>query len=272
MLAVAVSHRHGRYGMRAALFGDAQDLVVYGGFANVDGSGLSNTDREGLGDIWVYRFGTRAWERKRSLPIADDLGGNEGYGSSAVVGSTMIVFGARRMLRRSQPVYSNSYAQFSVDSGAYEFLPPISGPSPVFPSARTGQPVCPPCGPTCRFALLYREASRIRPPASAVLPLCASAARLQGCATARMCAARHAQQRLPRRAGATLVVLTSQVALMFGGVGAQGALNDVWALPLTPVCKISDKTRKKYALHCTALHCMLSGWRASGVRLIATGH
>jgi hypothetical protein len=166
MLAVAVSHRHGRYGMRAALFGDAQDLVVYGGFANVDGSGLSNTDREGLGDIWVYRFGTRAWERKRSLPIADDLGGNEGYGSSAVVGSTMIVFGARRMLRRSQPVYSNSYAQFSVDSGAYEFLPPISGPSPVFPSARTGQPVCPPYSPTCySFALLSREASRIRPPA-----------------------------------------------------------------------------------------------------------
>jgi hypothetical protein len=264
MLAVAVSHRHGRYGMRAALFGDAQDLVVYGGFANVDGSGLSNTDREGLGDIWVYRFGTRAWERKRSLPIADDLGGNEGYGSSAVVGSTMIVFGARRMLRRSQPVYSNSYAQFSVDSGAYEFLPPISGPSPVFPSARTGQPVCPPYSPTCySFALLSREASRIRPPASAVLPLCASAARLQGCATARMCAARHTQQRLPCLAGATFIVLTSQVALMFGGVGAQGALNDVWALPLTPVCKISDKTRKKYALHCTA--CFPAGVRLACV-------
>jgi hypothetical protein len=124
--------------MRAGLFGDARDLVVYGGFAAVFGSGLSDTDREGLGDIWVYRFGSGRWERRWSLPIADDVGGNEGYGSSAVVGSTMIVFGARRMLRRSEPVYSNSYAQFNVDTGDYEFLPSISGPAPLFPSARTG--------------------------------------------------------------------------------------------------------------------------------------
>ena len=164
--------------MRAALFGDAQDLVVYGGFANVDGSGLSNTDREGLGDIWVYRFGTRAWERKRSLPIADDLGGNEGYGSSAVVGSTMIVFGARRMLRRSQPVYSNSYAQFSVDSGAYEFLPPISGPSPVFPSARTGQAVCPPVPRAASLCFLERLAKFARQRCAAAVRFGGEASRL----------------------------------------------------------------------------------------------
>jgi hypothetical protein len=128
-----------RYGHNAAIHSN-DALVVMGGFRATGGSvsRLSDGDADGLSDIWQFSFSSSRWSMLSPMPISDNFGGSGGFSSSALIGSHMILFGSRRRAAKDTAEYSNAYAQYSIDSGNYEWQPAVTGPQPVFPSARAG--------------------------------------------------------------------------------------------------------------------------------------